>query len=135
MTILHDTASNSLAPGDGAQLAARACRGQAGAFERHHPAPQSAGVSPRAQHPAQRRRSRAWRDAARGAALYARCAGCHSLAADRTGPRHCGLPGRRAGAGAAFAYSPAMAKAGLVWNDDTWSATRATRRPPCPAPA
>lgn len=58
-------------------------------------------------------------DPVRGEALYARCAGCHALAADRTGPRHCGLLGRKAGSVPGFPYSPAMAKADLAWNDDT----------------
>ena len=36
-------------------------------------------------------------DAKAGEAIYARCLACHALAYDRTGPRHCGLFGRRAG--------------------------------------
>ena len=36
-----------------------------------------------------------------GEAIYSRCAACHALAYDRTGPRHCGLFGRRAGTSAA----------------------------------
>jgi cytochrome c len=58
-------------------------------------------------------------DVARGEQLYARCAACHALAYDRVGPRHCGLLGRRAGSVAGFAYSPAMKKSGLVWNEKT----------------
>jgi cytochrome c len=53
--------------------------------------------------------------AARGEAIYARCAACHALAYDRTGPRHCGLFGRAAGAVAGFDYSPAMRDAHIVW--------------------
>ena len=30
-------------------------------------------------------------DPARGEKIYERCAACHSLAVDRTGPHHCGL--------------------------------------------
>lgn len=55
----------------------------------------------------------------RGARVYERCAACHALEADRTGPRHCGLIGRRAGSVPGFAYSPAMRRAGLVWNEKT----------------
>jgi cytochrome c len=58
-------------------------------------------------------------DAAAGAVVYERCAACHALAYDRTGPRHCGLLGRRAGSVAAFPYSEAMKRSGLVWNADT----------------
>lgn len=58
-------------------------------------------------------------DAARGEALYARCFACHSLEADRTGPRHCGLFGRRAGSVPGFDYSPAMRASGIVWDART----------------
>ena len=54
--------------------------------------------------------------ALRGEAVYARCAACHSLETDRTGPRHCGLFGRRAGSVPGFPYSPAMAHAGFTWD-------------------
>jgi cytochrome c len=54
-----------------------------------------------------------------GEAVYARCAACHSLAQDRTGPRHCGLFGRRAGSVAGFDYSEAMKRSGIVWNART----------------
>lgn len=56
-------------------------------------------------------------DAKNGAALYERCAACHSLARDRTGPRHCGLFGRRAGSLKDFAYSEAMKRSAIVWNE------------------
>ena len=58
-------------------------------------------------------------DAARGEQLYVRCMACHALAADRVGPHHCGLIGRRAGSVAGFDYSPAMKRSGIVWNDKT----------------
>ena len=54
-------------------------------------------------------------DAARGAVVYERCAGCHALDRDRTGPRHCGLLGRRAGSVPGFEYSPAMKRSKIVW--------------------
>ena len=58
-------------------------------------------------------------DAKRGAAIYERCAACHSIAQDRTGPRHCGLIGRRAGTVRGFDYSDAMKRSGIVWNART----------------
>jgi cytochrome c len=58
-------------------------------------------------------------DAARGAAIYERCAACHSLDHNRTGPRHCGLLGRRAGSLPDFDYSPAMRASGIVWSERT----------------
>ena len=59
-------------------------------------------------------------DAARGAQLYeARCGGCHSADANRIGPRHAGILGRRAGSLPDFNYSPALARATLVWSADT----------------
>jgi cytochrome c len=56
-------------------------------------------------------------DARAGEAIYERCVACHSLAGDRTGPRHCGLFGRRAGAVRDFDYSAAMKHSGIVWNE------------------
>ncbi len=58
-------------------------------------------------------------DADHGQQLYARCAACHSLTVDRTGPRHCGLLGRRAGGVPGFAYSEAMKRSGIVWTTAT----------------
>ena len=61
-------------------------------------------------------------NAERGAKIYERCGACHSIDRDRTGPRHAGLFGRRAGSVPGFAYSPAMKKAGangLVWTEAT----------------
>ncbi len=54
-----------------------------------------------------------------GQAVYARCAACHSLQFDRTGPRHCGLFGRRAGSVPGFEYSAAMKRSTIVWNATT----------------
>lgn len=54
-----------------------------------------------------------------GEAVYARCAACHSLAYDRTGPRHCGLFGRHAGAVPGYAYSTAMKRSDIVWSAKT----------------
>jgi cytochrome c len=58
-------------------------------------------------------------DPAAGKAVYDRCLACHALAYDRTGPRHCGLFGRRAGSVKDFAYSEAMKRSGIVWNERT----------------
>lgn len=54
-----------------------------------------------------------------GEAIYSRCLACHALAYDRTGPRHCGLFGRRAGSVAGFPYSDAMRHSNIVWNEAT----------------
>lgn len=64
-------------------------------------------------------RTEAAGDAKKGAVVYERCAACHAIQYDRTGPRHCGLIGRRAGSVPGFAYSPAMKKSGIVWNART----------------
>jgi cytochrome c len=54
-----------------------------------------------------------------GEAIYARCMACHALAYDRTGPRHCGLFGRRAGSVPGFPYSEAMKRSDIVWSAAT----------------
>jgi cytochrome c len=54
-----------------------------------------------------------------GETVYSRCVACHALAYDRTGPRHCGLFGRRAGSVAGFDYSAAMSKSEIVWTAKT----------------
>ncbi len=58
-------------------------------------------------------------DVVRGEQIYTRCFACHALERDRTGPRHCGLFGRKAGSVPGFAYSEAMKKSGIVWNEKT----------------
>lgn len=58
-------------------------------------------------------------DAKAGEAVYARCLACHALAYDRTGPRHCGLFGRRAGSVKGFHYSNAMRHSNIVWSRKT----------------
>jgi cytochrome c len=63
-------------------------------------------------------RSRAG-DPKAGAVVYERCLACHALAYNRTGPKHCGLLGRRAGSVADFAYSDAMKRTGWVWDRQT----------------
>ena len=54
-----------------------------------------------------------------GESVYSRCLACHALAYDRTGPRHCGLFGRRAGSVEGFAYSDAMKHSKIVWSERT----------------
>ena len=56
---------------------------------------------------------------AHGEEVYNRCVACHALKADRVGPHHCGVIGRRAGSVPDFAYSGAMKNSKLVWNEKT----------------
>jgi len=58
-------------------------------------------------------------DPANGERIYGRCLACHALQYDRTGPRHCGLFGRKAGSVPGFDYSEAMKRSGIVWNAAT----------------
>ena len=59
-------------------------------------------------------------DPARGQTLYeSRCAGCHSLDADRVGPAHRGVYGRRAGSVEGYAYSTALRDSDVVWTVET----------------
>lgn len=58
-------------------------------------------------------------DPAAGEALYSRCAGCHAIEYNRTGPKHCGILGRRAGSVPGYEYSPAMKRSRLVWSGQT----------------
>ncbi len=52
-----------------------------------------------------------------GAALYqARCGTCHSLDANRIGPAHRGVFGRKAGSATGYSYSPALKASGIIWN-------------------
>jgi cytochrome c len=58
-------------------------------------------------------------DAAAGEAVYSRCLGCHAIEYNRTGPKHCGVVGRKAGTVPGFEYSPAMKRSTLVWDEKT----------------
>jgi cytochrome c len=59
-------------------------------------------------------------DAARGKQLYeSRCFGCHSIEANRVGPAHKGVFGRKAGAVKDYDYSDALKKSDVVWNEST----------------
>lgn len=55
-------------------------------------------------------------DPAAGALIYERCLACHALERNRTGPKHCGLIGRAAGALPDFDYSEALRGSGLIWD-------------------
>jgi cytochrome c len=56
-------------------------------------------------------------DAARGRELYeTRCIACHSIDANRVGPAHRGVFGRKAGSVRDYDYSPALRSARVVWN-------------------
>lgn len=53
----------------------------------------------------------------RGEQIYARCAACHAVESNRTGPQHCGLFGRRAGTAPGFTmYSQALRESKIVWD-------------------
>jgi cytochrome c len=57
-------------------------------------------------------------DVARGKALFEkRCTGCHSLTQNHEGPRLQGVYGRTSGSVGDFAYSPALKKARIVWDE------------------
>jgi cytochrome c len=59
-------------------------------------------------------------DATRGEQLYeSRCMACHSLDANRVGPMHRGVYGRKAGSVPDFAYSVALSFSPIVWLDTT----------------
>jgi cytochrome c len=59
-------------------------------------------------------------DAMRGRELFERrCTGCHAMEQDREGPRLRGVFGRNAGTVSGYAYSEALKKSHIVWNDMT----------------
>jgi cytochrome c len=63
-------------------------------------------------------------DAAAGAAVFKRCAMCHSVDPGKKlamGPNLSGVVGRKAGAGE-FNYSPAMKGSGIFWTADKLNA-------------
>lgn len=63
-------------------------------------------------------------DPARGGRLYqSRCGACHSIDANRIGPAHRGVFGRRVATAPGFHYSPALAARRFVWDEhnlDAW---------------
>ena len=61
-------------------------------------------------------------DPVHGKEIYSTCLYCHAIDANRTGPMHRGLFGRRAGTVPGFDYSTAMKRAGakgLIWTAAT----------------
>jgi cytochrome c len=59
-------------------------------------------------------------DAARGKEIYeSRCFACHAVDANRVGPMHMGVFGRKAGSVRDFEYSQAVKKSKIKWNDKT----------------
>jgi len=61
-------------------------------------------------------------DSAAGQAIFNRCKICHTIEAGGrsvVGPNLHGIFGRKAGTSDNFAYSEAMQKSGIVWDDDT----------------
>lgn len=55
---------------------------------------------------------------AHGEQIYTRCAACHAIETNRTGPQHCGLFGRHAGTAPGYdTYSPAMRNSKIVWDE------------------
>ena len=59
-------------------------------------------------------------DRARGKDLYETyCTTCHSVDANKVGPAHRGVFGRKAGSAPGYSYSTAVASSGVVWNDET----------------
>ena len=59
-------------------------------------------------------------DAAHGQQLYeSRCIACHSPDANRVGPMHRGVFGRKAGSLADYSYSKALKSADFAWDEAT----------------
>jgi len=59
-------------------------------------------------------------DAKSGAAIFKRCAVCHTSdkgGGDALGPNLFGIVGRKAATRAGYAYSGPMQKSGIVWNE------------------
>ena len=63
-------------------------------------------------------------DAVRGQALFEkRCTGCHALDTNKQGPMLKGVYGRTSGTASGYAYSDALRKAAIVWDEkslDKW---------------
>lgn len=75
-------------------------------------------------------------DAATGAMSFLQCADCHSPGENNgVGPGLKGVVGRKAGTQPGFAYSAAMAKSGLSWDDRTLDAFLADPRTALPGTA
>ena len=55
----------------------------------------------------------------RGARIYQRCKACHSLDRSRSGPKHCGVLGRRAGTVPGYTFSEALKGSDIIWTPET----------------
>ncbi|MGN6526586.1 MAG: c-type cytochrome [Burkholderiaceae bacterium] len=72
-------------------------------------------------------------DAATGAMSFLQCADCHSPGANNgVGPGLKGVVGRKAGTQPDFAYSAAMSRSALTWDDKTLDAFLADPRTALP---
>jgi cytochrome c len=59
-------------------------------------------------------------DAKRGRAVFdRRCTGCHTMDANREGPKLRGVFGRKAGQVPGFIYTPAFKTSGITWNEES----------------
>jgi cytochrome c len=58
-------------------------------------------------------------DAVHGKTLYQGCQACHAIDDNDLGPKHRGVVGRRAGSIEDYAYSTALKKSGLTWDEAT----------------
>lgn len=56
---------------------------------------------------------------AAGKDIYVQCIGCHSLTYHRTGPKHCGLIGRKVGGVSGFEFTPEMKNSTIIWSRET----------------
>lgn len=54
-----------------------------------------------------------------GGQLYQKFSACHSFGYNRTGPDHCGVVGRLAGALSGFEYTEAMRSSKIVWTAES----------------
>lgn len=58
-------------------------------------------------------------DPAAGKVAYEACTACHALDANKTGPMHRGVVGRKAGTVPGFKYSPALREADVIWTPES----------------
>ena len=59
-------------------------------------------------------------DSARGKEIYdTRCSACHSLDANRVGPMHRGVYGRKAGSVPDYNYSAGVRASTVIWTEET----------------
>lgn len=61
-------------------------------------------------------------DAEAGKKAFTQCAACHTMQPGGLGPSLAGIVGRKSAAVEGFAYSPAMKRANLTWDEKTLEA-------------